>query len=287
MEKRHKYDYRVSLDDDNRAATKVVRMVGQGRRVLEIGAGPGSITRLLKERGACIITAVELDAEALPHLAPFCEQVLQRDLNHPAWTQGLAIPGGYEVIVAADVFEHLFDPWRTLEELKPLLATDGELVVSLPHAGHNAVVGALLNGNFRYHDWGLLDRTHIRFFGLKNIDDLFSGAGYNIVEADYVRHAPEATELADLWKKLPRKIRAALAEAQYGDIYQVVIRAGRRGAGMPDGPRLVPPAPAPYRVLDRLKDTLRPWLPAPLRRGLRRLLSALGIIRSTGKATRY
>jgi SAM-dependent methyltransferase len=277
MEKRHKYDYRVNPDDENHVATKIVRMVGSGRRVMEIGAGPGSITRLLKDNGACAVSAVEVDPEALPHLAPLCERVFQRDLNDPTWTQGVSIAGGYEVIVAADVLEHLLDPWSTLAALRPLLAAHGHVVVSLPHAGHNALIAALLNEDFRYYDWGLLDRTHIRFFGLKNIDDLFSRAGYAIVEFDYVFKPPKATELADLWDALPRKTQRALAESEYGDVYQVVVKARARTASMPEGLHLVPPKPAPKQALGRLKTWLRPWLPAPVRRVLVRTLSVLGI----------
>lgn len=277
MEQRHKYEYPVNLGDDNRASTKVVRMVGQGRRVLEIGAGPGTITRLLKDQAGCTVSAVEIDDEALPRLAPFCEQVFQRDLNDPAWPEGLARPGGYEVIVAADVFEHLLDPWVALAALKPLLAEEGYVVVSLPHAGHNAVVAALLNGDFRYHDWGLLDRTHIRFFGLKNIEDLFNGAGYAIDEVDYVRYAPDATELADLWRKLSRRTQQALAESAYGDIYQVVIKAHPCTFGAQKGLRLLPPGPSPRRMFEILKTGVRQWLPAPLRRRLARVLSAIGV----------
>ena len=275
MGQRHKYEYPVNLNDDNRASTKVVRMVGQGRRVLELGAGPGTITQLLKNQAGCIVTAVEIDDEALSRLAPFCERVFQLDLNDPAWTEGLARPDGFEVIVAADVFEHLLDPWSTLAALKPLLAPDGSVVISLPHAGHNAVVAALLNGDFRYHEWGLLDRTHIRFFGIKNIEDLFDSAGYVIEEVDYVRFSPDMTELADLWRNLSKNIKQALSESPYGDIYQVVIKARPRRPGMSDGLRLTSPAPITWPIKTTIQAWLRLWLPSPIRRGIVRLLSTL------------
>lgn len=278
MKQRHKYEYKVDLNDENHVASKVVRMVGSNRRVLEIGAGPGSITRLLKETKGCAVTAVEIDAEALPYLEPHCEQVFQRDLNDPAWLEGLARPDGYEAIMATDVLEHLLDPWGTLAALKPLLAADGHVVISLPHAGHNAVIAALLSGNFRYHQWGLLDRTHIRFFGLQNIADLFINAGFAIIEADYIRRAPEATELADLWNKLPQKMRSALRESAHGDIYQVVIKAIPQAPGVKGMKRLIPPrGPRPHYVRETLKSWLRPWLPAPVRRSLVRLLGALKV----------
>ena len=64
MHKPHKYDYEVKLDSQM-APAKVIRLVGAERRVLEIGAGPGSITKLLQAVGKCRVTALEIDSEAI------------------------------------------------------------------------------------------------------------------------------------------------------------------------------------------------------------------------------
>ncbi len=79
----------------------------------------------------------------------------------------------FEVIVAADVLEHLYDPWATLRTVRDILDTDGYVVVSLPHIGHNAVIACILQEDFEYQDWGLLDKTHIRFFGIENMQQTF------------------------------------------------------------------------------------------------------------------
>src|SRR5678816_4035100 len=99
------------------------------------------------------------------------------------------------------------------------------MVVSLPHAGHNAIVAALLNEDFRYGESGLLDRTHIRFYGMKNIQDLFDDAGLAIVEAQFVIRFPENTELAEAWTSLPPQTRLALLKNKFGMVYQVVMKA--------------------------------------------------------------
>ena len=44
----------------------------------------------------------------------------------------------------------------------------------------------MLQEDFEYRNWGLLDRTHIRFFGIKNIQALFENAGLKIVHAEFV-----------------------------------------------------------------------------------------------------
>ena len=218
---RHKYEYKVN---PNTAAAKVVRMVGAGKRVLELGSGPGSITRLLKDK-QCRVTALELDGTAIEIVSQYCEKVHPCDLNDPEWPTKLSGSDKFDVVVAGDVLEHLYDPWSTLSSLKSLLADDGYVVISLPHAGHNAVVACLLTGDLEYQPWGLLDKTHIRFFGIKNIQRLFNDAGLKIVEVDFVVKAPEQTEFANNWRQLSSQTKQALASNEFGTIYQVVVKA--------------------------------------------------------------
>lgn len=231
----HRYAYPFDLGDENHPAANVVRLVGQNKTVLEIGSGPGSITRYLKDPGQCRIVAIEMDPAAAALVAPYCETVLRSDLNDPGWTQQLAShAGGFDVIVAADVLEHLYDPWRVLRQMRGLLHSDGFVVVSLPHAGHNAVIASLLNADLEYRENGLLDRTHIRFFGLRNMQSLFDDAGYRILDVKFVIRHPGVTELAHQWSALPASLQRALATNRYGAVYQVVIKAeaatdGRKG----------------------------------------------------------
>lgn len=218
---RHKYEYKVNPDT---AAAKVIRMVGANKRVLELGPGPGSITRRLHENG-CRVTALELDEKAIEIVSVFCEQVHPCNLNDAEWPALLADAEMFSAIVAADVLEHLYDPWTTLQKMRPFLAEDGYVVISLPHVAHNAVVACLLNEDFAYQPWGLLDKTHIRFWGMKNIQKLFKEAGFKILEADFVVRSPEQTEFANCWRKLPAETRQALACNPFGNVYQVVLKA--------------------------------------------------------------
>ena len=138
----------------------------------------------------------------------------------------------FDVVVAADVLEHLYDPWRTLRQMASLISFDGAIVVSLPHSGHAAFLGALASNDVAYGDLGLLDRTHIRFFGLKNVEALFAQARLKIIDVRFVILTPEETELAAQWHQLPEFVRAALRLSRYANIYQVVVKAvplGRPG----------------------------------------------------------
>ena len=220
----HRYDYEIELGDGS-GPDRVVRMVGTGKRVLDLGAGPGSISRILRERFHCRITAVEIDEEAIPRLAPACEQVYRVDLNDESWPDALRDAGLFDVVVAADVLEHLYDPWTALDRMKDLIDQSGCLVVSLPHAGYSGMLASLLDNDFEYRDSGLLDRTHLRFFGVKNAQALFDNAGLSIVDAEFVTKHPESTEFADVWRSTPPGVRIGLLKNRFSRVYQVVIKA--------------------------------------------------------------
>lgn len=279
-DQRHRYDYQIQPGS---APEKVIRMVGANQRVLELGSGPGSITRHLFSNG-CKVTALELDAEAIALVGEFCERVIPCNLNDAHWPALLAGAGQFSVIVAADVFEHLYDPCVALKHSLQFLAADGSLVVSLPHVCHSAVIACLWNGDFAYQPWGLLDSTHIRFWGLKNMQQLLVDAGYKIVEAEFVVRTPEQTEFAYQWHKLPAGVRSVLESKLSGNIYQVVIRAvpaAAPGAAL-QLDALPVPAPAVMvsgdsSVLRNLLRRIGGHLDPALQAGIVRLLRRVGL----------
>ncbi len=220
----HKYEYTVELEGDT-APARIVRLIGREKKVLEIGAGPGSITRMLRDHGGCQVTGIEVDPKAIEKLSRCCDQVYQVDLNDVTWVNHISHEGHFDVVLAADVLEHLYNPLGVLTAMKGLVSARGCIVVSLPHVGHCAIVACLLAENFEYRDWGLLDRTHIRFFGMKNMQALFDQAGLKIIHAEFVLRPPETTEFAEQWAEMDESVRVAVATNPFGEVYQVVIQA--------------------------------------------------------------
>jgi 2-polyprenyl-3-methyl-5-hydroxy-6-metoxy-1,4-benzoquinol methylase len=179
----------------------------------------------LAQDSNCRVTAVEIDVEALKKLAPYCERVLQADLNQSSWKDVVGNEETFDVITATDVLEHLYEPLKVLTTMKALLNVGGCIVVSLPHVGHSAIHACLLEEDFSYSEIGLLDRTHIRFFGIKNIQKLFEDAGLKIVHAEFVVREPEHTEFAKRWAKTSQIVKDVLSKNPFGSVYQVVVKA--------------------------------------------------------------
>jgi 16S rRNA A1518/A1519 N6-dimethyltransferase RsmA/KsgA/DIM1 with predicted DNA glycosylase/AP lyase activity len=82
--------YRFSFDpESDHTGAQILRLIGENKDVLEIGAGPGSIARPLVELNGCRMTALEIDPGSVAILKTFCENVVQADLNSPDWVASL------------------------------------------------------------------------------------------------------------------------------------------------------------------------------------------------------
>ena len=225
------YEYKFKLSGDT-AAAAIVRFVKEGSKVLDIGAGSGSITRQLVDVKKCEVVALENNPVAVTKLKTFCADVVTFDLNDARWAAQLSghlellkRPQKFDYVIAGDVLEHLYDPWSVLKGMASLLNENGRVIMSVPHSGHSTVVAAFYSSNITLRESGILDKTHIRFFGLKNIEDLFEGAGLAITQVHYVIRTPEVTEFADDWRALPEMLRQILSARDCADVYQVVTEA--------------------------------------------------------------
>jgi 2-polyprenyl-3-methyl-5-hydroxy-6-metoxy-1,4-benzoquinol methylase len=167
------------LADEQSALSLVLADAGHDVRVLELGTSTGYMSRALVDRG-CMVVGVELDADAARMAAAHCERMIVGDLDDPGLLDELG-DDRFDVIVAADVLEHLKDPPGALKRAVAYLREGGKVVASLPNVAHVSVRIALLQGRFPYGSTGLLDHTHLQFYDRERLFELFERAGLAIV----------------------------------------------------------------------------------------------------------
>ncbi len=220
---KHRYAHEIDPNGGS-AAARLARMVDPGLRVLELGTGPGTVTRILHSKG-CKVTGVEMDPETLAMCAPFCERTLLANLEDPAWHASLA-GEKFDVVMCADVLEHLRDPRPLLTLLPQFLNDSGCVLMSLPNASHLSVVASLMAGRFPYQSKGLLDTTHLRFFGRDDIDALLRECGLLWQQWQTVQVDPAQAELSHFWNQLEAAEQEYLrAKCADGLVYQHVVKA--------------------------------------------------------------
>lgn len=150
------------------------------RRVLDVGCSVGAFGEQVKKKTGAYVAGVEIDAAMAREAAERLDHVLVLDLDVSKLTEFWG-PGAFDCIVFADVLEHLKNPWRTLLEATTLLIPGGYVVASIPNIRHYTTIMRLaLIGEWPYRDRGLHDRTHLRFFTLQSVRDLFRQANLEI-----------------------------------------------------------------------------------------------------------
>jgi glycosyltransferase involved in cell wall biosynthesis len=152
---------------------QLVKLVGPPpRRVLDVGCGQGELAHTLRMRGHHVV-GVDIRPPRFE-----LDEFLQADLF-----QGLNIDPErrFDVVILADVLEHMPDPLQLLEQAASHLAPGGSLLVSLPNTVHWSVRMQMARGKFDYTNKGILDRGHLRLFTYSSALRLFDDAGLRLV----------------------------------------------------------------------------------------------------------
>ena len=127
------------------------------------------------------------------HARAALDEVHQIDLDQVDGAGLLALglsPGRFDVLLALDVLEHLYDPWEVLCRHVELVRPGGHVVISLPNIQNITTLLGLSEGQWSYQAEGILDATHLRFFTLPTAELLVSGAGLKMVHLASVFNPP-------------------------------------------------------------------------------------------------
>ena len=156
-------------------------------KVLEVGCGAGALAREYRRLNPDVLyLGVELVPEAARAAATIghIDRVFTGDAARvePSDFGLSAIDPGVDCLVFGDVLEHMIDPWAVLARLARWVREGGQVLACVPNIQHYSVLVNLLRGQWQYQDEGLLDRTHLRFFTLQGVRDLFAGAGLHVFD---------------------------------------------------------------------------------------------------------
>ncbi|MCB9853794.1 MAG: methyltransferase domain-containing protein [Phycisphaerales bacterium] len=223
MDLTHIYERKVDPEGQDSLA-RIGRLIRPGSTVLELGPATGYFTRHLSESLGCTVDCIEYSPEMAEMARPFARTLHVGDLDQIDVGDHFDA-GAYDYVIAADVLEHLKNPWRVLRGCRNLLKPSGAVLLSIPNIGHAALISELIAGRFEYRDEGLLDRTHLRFFTRGSIVDMLGRTGLCPTLIDRIEWMAERTEFARILEELPPRLRDYLL--LHGDAltYQFIVMA--------------------------------------------------------------
>ncbi len=208
-------------------ASRVIKLVGKNKRVLELGSASGHMTKLLTEFG-CSVVSIDVNPDAVSAAQEYAEHAYCINLDTPDGLYFLESLDPFDVVLAADVFEHLRNPCLLIRKVKSLLNENGYLVFSTPNIAHSGVIASLICGEFDYRETGLLDSSHVHFYTESSIKAALVDADLSLAYFDHFDAGVEHPEFARYWEQLPENIRHYLQNKEGGGAFQFVAAATRK-----------------------------------------------------------
>lgn len=159
----------------------ILNLIPEGlNSILDVGCGAGKLGENLKRiKGVKEVIGIEIN----PYVAKLAGSVLDKvyiaDVEQIELTEYECY---FDCIIYADILEHLKDPWSVLTKHRSLLKNSGFVIASIPNVRYYKVVKNIIKGGWKYVDAGILDKTHLRFFTLESIYELFESSGYRIAK---------------------------------------------------------------------------------------------------------
>lgn len=195
---------------------------GTHAQVLEIGCGRGASAAWLREHGGRRLVGIEINQRSAQGAAEFFDEVYAESVE----TALDRLTGAFDLIVCADVLEHLLDPWAIVGRLRELAGPGTVLAISIPNVRFlDTLLPIAFGSGFDYPKSAAYDPhtsfdiTHVRFFTLGNIKSMLADGGWRIDRLG----TPRGRRLSRLRRVLARVTRGYSNEYLAAQWYVVAM----------------------------------------------------------------
>lgn len=166
------YRFKFNEYSSHSKLREVLQNIPQSR-VLDLGCADGQLSEVAVLLGH-EVTAVDIETGPKSSTqVKFFQHDLENDLP-------ISLTEKFDVVLCADILEHLRKPDVMLFKLLPRLSSRGIILVSIPNFGHWYPRIRTLLGRFDYDARGILDQTHLRFFTRRSFSKMATKAGYKV-----------------------------------------------------------------------------------------------------------
>lgn len=140
----------------------ITGLIGTNHTILDVGCNEGYLGRYSKKN---IFYGLDSNLHTIKKAKKYYQDVIVYDFNN---LQSLPWKIKFDIIIFADVLEHILFPEKTLSFfVNKYLKYDGKVIISLPNIANWSIRLKLLSGKFNYTETGILDRTHLHFYTYK------------------------------------------------------------------------------------------------------------------------
>ncbi|WP_027002116.1 class I SAM-dependent methyltransferase [Hugenholtzia roseola] len=156
-------------------------------RLLDVGCNRGALGQVWKEQHPqAWVEGWDYNPAAIEQATLVLDAAFEIDLDDEKALLQLLAGKKFEVIVCADVLEHLKNPKKVVSILFEALEKGGAILISLPNLAHWEIFYHLLNQKLPARERGIFDDSHLRYFMRKNLPSLAPlGARYELLSRNF------------------------------------------------------------------------------------------------------
>ena len=150
--------------------------------VLDFGCATGFIGEYLIKNKKCRVFGIEEGKEEAEIASKKLNGVIFSNIDDKNVFNKIRKlnTGKFDVILAMSLVEHLKDLKSFFNLVERLLKKDGYLIITVPNIAHWSMRLKLLQGNFDYTKYGILDETHLHFFTIKTLKNLLENNDFEM-----------------------------------------------------------------------------------------------------------
>jgi glycosyltransferase involved in cell wall biosynthesis/ubiquinone/menaquinone biosynthesis C-methylase UbiE len=170
-------EYQFKDDDGSSHAVILQMMAGMpASRILDLGCSGGLFAAHARAAGHHV---TGVDCIEIPGVRERTDHFVKASLEEGIPAE---VGDGYDIVVAADVIEHLSRPNAVLRDMSRVLRPGGQVLLSVPNFAHWYPRMRVVTGMFGYDRRGILDNTHLRFFTRSTLRRTVKATGFDILE---------------------------------------------------------------------------------------------------------
>jgi cyclopropane fatty-acyl-phospholipid synthase-like methyltransferase len=189
MIKYHMDKFRIDELSQNNIDRIQIEMIPLNSRVLEIGCATGYMSEYMSTQLGCQVTGVEADFEQAKIAREKCQTLLHGKIDNidiqNQIDELIRKNGKFDVVFMSQVIEHIAYPEELLSVIHRWIPSKGVLIISTCNVAHWRCRARLLIGKWEYEDYGIFDRTHLRFFSTHSFRKMLEDCGYSIEDEGY------------------------------------------------------------------------------------------------------
>ncbi len=218
-------EYQLKPSEDS-SHGRILEILGSRppSRILDLGCSGGLLAERLEGMGHHVIG---VDVTEIVGVRDRASAFFKADLNEGIPAE---VGSGFDVVLAADVIEHLVKPQALLHQVHDVVSPDGTAIFCVPNFAHWYPRLRSAMGRFDYDQRGILDATHLRFFTRRSVRKLVEGQGFTVRGVEFVGLPLDALAMGGAGARAIRavdRLLVSLYPTLFG--YQIIVEAAPNG----------------------------------------------------------